>query len=405
MPLPDPDQTPSLLHLRTLVRVADYRTLSSAARKMLRTLSVVHEGINALEAQLGVPLFERTQGGWRLTSQGQCVLVRARRILAELAVLPAMLGQPPVTVHEQLYLLNARRLVAFVRLCRLQSMGRVARSLGISQPAISSTIKALETGTDQTLFVRSGRGVHPTEIALAILPPIRRALNELDHIFPDLAALQGTLSGKVRIGALPLGRTRLVPEAIAEVLQAHPQVQAEAFDGSFEQLQADLRAGGLDFVFGALRGVEDSELEGEPLLEDGLVVLVRAGHPLAAEVQDLRGLPDAQWIFPRPMSPARGLIEECFRQQGLPLPRPTVESGDMALIRGLLARTDWLAVVSGHQFDTDLASGELVKLPLALAHTRRSIGLLTRRNALHAPAVEALLAALRRAAARASMAE
>ena len=77
----------------------------------------------------------------------------------------------------------------------------------------------------------------------------------------------------------------------------------------------------------------------------------------------------------------------------------------MAIIRGLLARTDWLAVVSSQQFDADLASGELLALPIDLPHTRRSIGLLTRRNALHPPAVAAFLVLLREVARGASVPE
>lgn len=405
MPLSEPTALPSMLHLRTLVRVADYRTLSSAARKMLRTTSVVHDGINELESQLGVMLFQRAAGGWCLTAEGLCVLRRARRILAELALLPALLGQPPVTVHEQLYLLNARRLTAFARLCRLHNMSRVARGMGITQPAISSTIRALEAGTDKTLFERSGQGLRPTDIALAILPPIRRALNELHHIPRDLAAMGGVLQGKVRIGALPLGRTRLIPQAIALLIGTHPQVQVETFDGSFEQLESDLRGGDLDVIFGALRTASGSDLEAEPLFEEDLVILVRAGHPLARCAASLVQLTGAQWVLPRPMSPARQLVEQCFTEQGLAVPRPAVESGDMAIIRGVLARTDWLAVVSSQQFDTDLASGELLALPIKLPHTRRSIGLLTRRNALHPPAVAAFIAALRAVAQQASVPE
>jgi LysR family transcriptional regulator of gallate degradation len=394
-----------LLHLRTLVRVADYRTLSSAARKMLRTASVVHDGINELEKQLGVALFERTPGGWMLTAPGRSVLVRARRILAELAALPAMLGQPPVTVHEQLYLLNARRLIAFVKLCRIRNMGRVAAAMAVTQPAISSAIKALETGTNHKLFERSGRGVQPTPMALMILPPIRRALEELSHISQDLASLAGALTGKVRIGALPLGRTRIIPEAIAEVIREHPQVQVETFEGSYDQLAVDLRGGALDLVFGALRAEGDSELQEEALFEEGLVIIARAGHPLRSQVWDLAQLTHAPWILPRPGSPARQLVERSFEEQGLASPRPTVESGDMAIIRGLLARTDCVAVVSSRQFEADLASGEVTALAVELPRTRRSIGLITRRNALHPPQVAALIAALRRAASQASVAQ
>lgn len=394
---------PSLLHLRTLVRVADYRTLSSAARKMLRTPSVVHDSINELEQQLGAAMFERAPGGWTLTAEGSCVLARARRILAELAQLPALLGQPPVTVHEQLYLLNARRLMAFVRLCRTRNMGRVARSLGVTQPAISAAMKALETGTNQSLFERSGRGVRPTDIALEILPSIRRALNELDHIQPELRAMRGTISGLVRIGALPLGRTRLIPQAIASVVGEHPLVQVETSESNFEQLEADLRAGDLDVIFGALRDSANSELQGEVLLEEELVIIVRRGHPLLTGQFELKNLGNVSWILPRQASPARMLIEKCFTQKRLSPPKATVESGDMAIIRGLLSRTDWLAVVSYQQFDTELASGELVRLPLPLEHTRRAIGILTRRNAMHPPATTAIIAALRHAAKSESM--
>lgn len=396
MPVQKTTKLPNLLHLRTLVRVADNRTLTKAARKMLRSPSVVHDGIGELEKQLGVSMFERASSGWKITAEGQCVLQRARRILAELAALPAILGQPPVTVHEQLYLLNARRLIAFIKLCRLRNMGRVAGALGVTQPAISSAIKAMEAGTNVKLFERHGRGVVPTEIAIAILPAIRKSINELHHIAQDLAALAGEVSGKVRIGALPLGRTRIIPQAIVQLLTAHPNIQVETFEGSYEQLEVDLRNGDLDFVFGALREHSDSVLLNEPLFEERLLIVARAGHPLDSTILSLEALEGADWILPRAQSPARIMIDASFGEQSLGPPRPRVESGDMAVIRGLLAKTDWLAIVSHHQFETDLSSGELVSLKVQLPETKRSIGLITRKGALHPPAVAAMIEALRR---------
>lgn len=395
MPVQNTTDLPNLMHLRTLVRVADNRTLTNAARKMLRSPSVVHDGIGELETQLGVSLFERVHGGWKVTAEGNCVLLRARRILAELAVLPAILGQPPVTVHEQLYLLNARRLIAFVKLCRLRNMGRVASVMDVTQPAISSAIKAMEAGTNVKLFERHGRGVHPTDVALAILPAIRRSINELNHIAQDLAALAGEVSGKVRIGALPLGRTRIVPQAILRMLELHPNVQVQTFEGNYEQLEIDLRNGDLDLVFGALREEEDKGLLNDPLFEERLLIIARAGHPLSAGELPLGALAAAEWILPRAPSPARVVIERCFTELSFPSPRARVESGDMAVIRGLLAKSDWLAIVSHHQFETDLSNGELVALKVELPETKRRIGIVTRRGALHPPAVAAMIDALK----------
>lgn len=395
MPVQNTTDLPNLMYLRTLVRVADNRTLTNAARKMLRSPSVVHDGIGELETQLGVSMFERVHGGWKVTAEGNCVLLRARRILAELAVLPAILGQPPVTVHEQLYLLNARRLIAFVKLCRLRNMGRVASVMDVTQPAISSAIKAMEAGTNVKLFERHGRGVHPTDVALAILPAIRRSINELNQIAQDLAALAGEISGKVRIGALPLGRTRIVPQAILRMLEVHPNVQVQTFEGNYEQLEVDLRNGDLDLVFGALREEEDTGLLNEPLFEERLLIIARAGHPLSGGELPLGALAAAEWILPRTPSPARVVIERCFAELSFPSPRARVESGDMAVIRGLLAKSDWLAIVSHHQFETDLSNGELVALKVELPETKRRIGIVTRRGALHPPAVAAMIEALR----------
>ncbi|WP_437880625.1 LysR family transcriptional regulator [Pseudomonas sp. LRF_L74] len=391
------DKSINLLHLRTLVRAADTGSLAKAAKRMLRAPSVVKDGIEDLEAQLQARLFERSPHGMTLTAQGQVVLRRARRILAELAVLPAILGQPPVTVHEQLYLLNARRLAIFVCLCELQHMGRVARIIGVSQPAVSAAIKALEAGTDKILFERSQRGVRPTPVALEILLPIRRTLNEAQQIRPDLAVLSGEVRGKVRIGALPLGRTRIIPQAVATVLTRHPHVQVETCEGSFEQLVSDLRAGDIDCLFGALRVDADSDLHSERLLEEDLVILARTGHPLSRATPTNEALEQARWILPRPLTPARHLIDQYFSGLGLPSPLAAVESGDMAIIRGLLARTDLLAVVSAHQFEHDLATGELQSVAAGLAGTRRPIGLITRQHCLHSPAALAFIEAVREA--------
>lgn len=387
---------PNLMHLRTLVRVADNRTLTKAARKMLRSPSVVHDGIGELEAQLGVSMFERVHGGWKITAEGQCVLSRARRILAELAVLPALLGQPPVTVHEQLYLLNSRRLIAFIKLCRMRNMGKVASVMAVTQPAISSAIKTMEAGANAKLFERHGRGVKPTDIALAILPAIRKSINELQHIAQDLSALTGDVRGKVRVGALPLGRTRIVPRAIIDVLAAHPNIQIETFESNYEQLEADLHNGDLDLVFGALRLDDDKGLLNETLFEERLLIVARSGHPLAGRTLSLKDLSDADWILPRASSPARTMIDRSFCEHSIPSPRARVESGDMAVIRGLLANTDWLAIVSHHQFEMDLASGELIALNVQLPETKRRIGIITRREALHPPAVAAMIEALKR---------
>ena len=390
------NELPSLMHVRAFVRVADYGSVSKASEALFRAQSVVTRSISELEARLGVLLFERHANGMRLTDYGTRLLPRARRVLAELDSVPQLLDGADKARTEPLYLFQARRLQVFVKLCETHHMQTVASLLGLSQPAISSTLKVLESGCGQTLFERTPRGLLPTRASLDILFPVRRALNELRHIDTDISALQGTLQGVVQVGALPLGRTRILPEAIVRLMREHPGIQVITNESPFDLLATELRAGDVDFIFGALRSTAyASDLSGEALLTEEMVVLARRGHPLYSKSTVQAELADAQWVLPRAGSPARHMLDDCFTAFGIAPPRPMVESGDMAIIRGLLLRSDMLAAVSAHQLEAEIASGELCILPLELRHTSRAIGLTSRTASLHSPVAKALMDVIR----------
>ena len=390
------NELPSLMHVRAFVRVADYGSVSKASEALFRAQSVVTRSISELEARLGVLLFERHANGMRLTDYGTRLLPRARRVLAELDSVPHLLNGTDKARTEPLYLFQARRLQVFVKLCETHHMQTVASLLGLSQPAISSTLKVLESGCGHTLFERTPRGLLPTRASLDILFPVRRALNELRHIDTDISALQGTLQGVVQVGALPLGRTRILPEAIVRLMAEHPGIQVITNESPFDLLATELRAGDVDFIFGALRSTAyASDLSGEALLTEEMVVLARRGHPLYSKSSVQAELADAQWVLPRAGSPARHMLDDCFTAFGIAPPRPMVESGDMAIIRGLLLRSDMLAAVSAHQLEAEIASGELCILPLELRHTSRAIGLTSRTASLHSPVAKALMDVIR----------
>lgn len=389
-------EPPNLMQVRAFVRVAEHGSVSKASGALYRAQSVVTRAIADLEARLGVTLFERHANGMRLTDPGQRVLPRARRVLTELESVPLLLGRDASRLTEPLYLYQARRLQLFVKLCETHHMQTVANLFGLSQPAVSAALKVLEDGSGDRLFERTPRGLQPTRASIEILFPIRRALNELRRIDTDLAALQGALQGAVHVGALPLGRTRILPEAIVRLVTAHPGVQVMTNESPFDLLATELRAGDLDFVLGALRPAEyASDLHGEQLLVEEMVVLARRDHALVDRPLDLQDLAQARWVLPRASTPARARLDASFAELGIAPPRPVVETGDLALIRGLLLQSDMLAAVSTHQLEHEIGSGELQPLPLPLRHTTRPIGLIYRAGGLHSPPAAALMEQIR----------
>lgn len=389
-------QLPNLMQVRAWVRVAELGSVSKASEALFRAQSVVTRAILDIEAYLGVSLFERHPNGMRLTEEGAKVLPRAQRVLDELNVVSTMLGGVNQSAVEPLYLFQTRRLQLFVKLCETHHMRTVANLFALTQPAVSAALKVLESGAGVRLFERTPQGLLPTSASCEIVFPIRRALNELRHIPADLAAAKGSLEGVVYVGALPLGRTSILPEAVASLVACHPDVQVVTNESPFDLLATDLRAGDIDFIFGALRNEHyASDLCGEPLMYEQMVILVRQGHPLLTTPLTSKHLEQACWILPRAGSPAREMLTACFEDQGMLSPRPTVESGDLAIIRGLLERSDMLAVVSAHQLECEISSQTLCVLPWTLYKTDRAIGLTLRRTGLPSPASQALMTLIR----------
>lgn len=393
----------NLAQLHAFTVIAERGSASRAAAHLLRAQSAVTRSLRELEVALGEPLMERCPSGMRPTSVGEAVLERAVRVFAELRGLAPRRAPQPVREMRvppgaiPSYLLNTRRLQSLVALVRHRHMQSAAQTLGVSQPAVSSAIKILEAGLGSPLFDRTARGLRLTSDGEAFVFRVRRALNELRHIPEDVAAVRGSIRGSVTVGALPFARTMILPEAVAHVRRDYPGVHVVTDESAYEALLAGLRAGDVDFIIGALRpAAPGGDVRAEALLGTGMVALTRHGHPLAGE----RGLtPDrlagADWILPRRHTPARAILDTLFTRLHLPPPLAAVETGDLAMIRGLLMRTDMVAVLSAQQVHYELRAGQLAILDVPLAHTEREIGLTMRAAGEPSPAARRLLDAIR----------
>jgi LysR family transcriptional regulator of gallate degradation len=399
----------NLRHLQAFSAVAAMGSVTQAADALFRVASAVTRAVAELEASLGVVLFERKARGMLPNVYGEALRVRAQRVEQEFAAACQELasGEPaaPRQALEARGLLasmfSGRRLALFASLSELHNMPAVATAFGVTQPAISALVRDLETRTERTLFTRSARGVTPTRAGSQLAFRCKRVLAELRSIDSDFAALRGAVEGSVVVGALPLSRTLILPSAIAALVARHPRLHVSTVESPYEVLAASLRSGDIDFILGALRPPEDAkDLVQESLFEDRISLIVRAGHPLAKLRRiDRAALQRAQWVLSRAGSPSRELFERAFREAAEPAPVPAVETGDLALLRGLLLQSDMVTAISAHQLHYEMEIGALVVLRHPLENTARRIGIAQRRNALPSPAAKALIDAVRQVVA------
>jgi LysR family transcriptional regulator of gallate degradation len=284
-------------------------------------------------------------------------------------------------------LLNEQRLQSFVELARHHNLGTIAHLRGVSRAAISISIKELEQHLQTKLFERSAKGLIPTPDGKVVSFRVRRALGELRVVQQEIAAMQGSMEGMVTIGALPLARTVLLPRAIATLLQSYPHLRIRTIESPYETLVAQLLSGDIDFIIGALRSdLKSNELEVEPLFKDEITLVARSGHPLHRQRQiTAEHLKAAQWVLSRQGSPARKLLSQALATMGLDDPEPLVETGDLALLRGLLLQTDIITAISPQQLQYEIENGSLAAIDFKLQIPARDIGITFRKSSNPSP--------------------
>jgi DNA-binding transcriptional LysR family regulator len=356
-----PDQL-NIRHLAAMAAVVEQGSLSLATRVVSLTQPAITQGIAKLEAQLGLKLFERRPGGMAPTEA-------AMRLAPRVEVALRLIGSNRVT---------AAQIRAFVGFARAGSYAAAATDMGIAEPSLHRAVGDLGLALGYRLVDRRGRGLVLTRQGALLARRLRLALSELRSGLDELAELRGSESGKIVVGAMPLSRARLIPDAIIAFHARYPLIDVAVSEGSHTELVAPLRDGEVDMIVGALREPSPgNDLKQMPLFADTPVIIARAGHPLAGRMtpEDLRLYP---WIVPPEGTPLRTLWRRMFAALGSDTPRVPVECGSVMTIRQLLMQGDFLTLLSVDQVVLELEAGWLVELGPAPGDISRMIGITTR---------------------------
>ena len=137
----------------------------------------------------------------------------------------------------------------FLAVVNERSISAAAQRLAISQPALTKSIRKLETYLGAPLFERLPRGVSLTAFGETLLPHARRIEAECQFAETEMKALRGGHSGRLRLGAGPFFGAALLPAAIAKLQPRFPDLRVELDVGTNEVTHPRLFEGELDAVF------------------------------------------------------------------------------------------------------------------------------------------------------------
>lgn len=382
---------PNLRHLRVFLAAFDSGSITQAASLCHVSQPAVTQSIHKLEEAMGSRLFERSPQGLFATEAGTMLAVRVRRALN---LLDAALGD---LAPRMRLTATTSQLTALIAAVETENFTLAARRLGLAQPSVHRAISDLEKDAGKPLFERMSRGMVATRMAARLAQAAQLAFAEIEQAEADLGELVGREVGRIVVGAMPLSRSSILPDAIARFRQRRASLPIRALDGPYDDMVTALRRGEVDFLVGAMRNPPPvADIVQETLFEDELIVVCRPGHPIITEE---RATPAAMarypWVVNVEGTPARAMFEKAFA--GGPRPASLVETGSMVLMRELLMLTDHLGFISKVQIRSDLRLGSVVSLKALLPDTSRPIGLTFRADWVPTKAQSELLDDIRAA--------
>ena len=209
--------------------------------------------------------------------------------------------RPPGSVPSDLQLRHLRELLSVTT---TPSISRAARRLGMSQPALSRQLRALEQAVGLTLFERSARGVSLTPAGVSLAGDAPALLEAAERLVREVDRVKRSVEGRCMIGTVATAAASvLLARVTARCGELYPNLQVVVNEvPSAEQRLALLSATidlGLAHALPAAPGALDEHIAAEPLLEDRLeCALLKQDHPLArSRIIEARQLADVPFLF------------------------------------------------------------------------------------------------------------
>jgi DNA-binding transcriptional LysR family regulator len=276
----------------------------------------------------------------------------------------------------------------------LRSFSGAARRLGLTQPAVSFQVKALEKELGASLIDRSRGKVVLTPAGRTAYAHARKILTDREEMLADIPRTTGEVAGVLRIGASTIPGEFLLPPALAEFKKQFSEVTI-SMDISDSRGVLDMVVGE-KVELGFIGSEPSADLAHRKFAEDHLVAVMPRGHPLAAKRKvSLKELAGEHWVVRTPSSgtwskAASELLEAGISDDGLNV---AAELGSSQAVLSAVAAGMGVALVSDKAASEPARSGLVASAQVSGADlTREFFAVYCTQRPLSRPAEEFLKA-------------
>ena len=292
--------------------------------------------------------------------------------------------------------INLRDLQYFAVVAKHRHLGRAAESLGLSQPALSMSLRRLERLLQTKLVTRTPKGVDLTTSGEAVFTHARRLRLSVEEISREIADLSQGRAGHLRIGTGAGSALHLVPAACAALRKEAPKVTLKITSGERERLLTNLGNGELDVVVSTIQAFPQENLFEDPLYDQPFVVFASASHRLARRRQvTLADLAQERWALTPAGNFAQRRLGQLFERSGLPPPSIALETTNLSSITHLVAASELLGFTSRQTVQYATAHNSIAEVRVKDLSVTRRIGVIYRKDAYLPPAARRFMEILK----------
>jgi DNA-binding transcriptional LysR family regulator len=275
-------------------------------------------------------------------------------------------------------------------------VGRAAEALGLSQPALSKSLRRLEKAVQAKLVKRTPRGIELTAEGAALLVHVQRLRLSLEDVKHEIEDVSRGLAGHLRIGAGPGMVDDLLATTCSALLKEAPKTRLSVTVATQSVLAPALRNGQLDLIITTMPSNSYEDLVQEPLLEDRFVVFASARHALAGRRQlMIKDLVHERWAVATTNTESGTRLHRAFEDCGLPPPNVALAAASIPLKLHVVAGSDLLGFTSKRVLQQASPRLRLVELRVKEIKWHRRVAVDYRKDAYLPPLARRLIAILK----------
>jgi DNA-binding transcriptional LysR family regulator len=240
--------------------------------------------------------------------------------------------------------LDLNLLRVFDAIVRHGNLTAAGEAIGLSQPAMSNALTRLRAHFDDTLFVRAGHGMRPTEYALLLAGPIRNALEMLEQTLRVQAKFDPSKAERIfHICTPDIGEMVFLPALLKAMRETAPGVAIRCAQYGIREMREMLVSGELDFVLGYVPELTTGVYQ-KMLFDEFYVCMVRADHPrIGAKLSLERFIAESHALVASPGT-GHAFMKDLFARMKPPV-KVQVEVRNFASMPFIIANSDLVITV------------------------------------------------------------